>query len=54
MRALGLQRFAPCPVLTPGERHGIRNTGRTSLKTLNLYYPPAYDDDEETLPPGRQ
>ena len=26
-----------------GERHEIRNTGRTPLKTLNFYYPPAFD-----------
>jgi hypothetical protein len=35
-----------------GERHEIRNTGRTFLTTLNFYYPPAYDQDEETLPAG--
>ncbi len=40
-------------VVQRGERHEIRNTGRTSLKTLNLYYPPAYDRDEDTLPAGR-
>jgi len=36
-----------------GERHEIRNTGRTLLKTINFYSPPAYDQDEETLPAGR-
>jgi mannose-6-phosphate isomerase-like protein (cupin superfamily) len=25
-----------------GDRHEIRNTGRSPLKTLNLYVPPAY------------
>jgi len=25
-----------------GERHEIRNTGRTLLKTMNVYHPPAY------------
>lgn len=40
-------------VVERGERHEIHNTGRTSLKTLNLYYPPAYDQDGEALPAGR-
>lgn len=30
-----------------GERHEIRNTGRSPLKTLNFYSPPAYDADGE-------
>jgi len=37
-----------------GERHEIRNTGRTPLKTLNFYSPPAYRDDGEPLPAGRR
>lgn len=41
-------------VIERGERHEIRNTGRTSLKTLNLYSPPAYDEEEEELPAGEQ
>ena len=36
-----------------GTTHEIRNTGRTSLKTLNLYVPPAYRADGEELPRGR-
>ena len=36
-----------------GERHEIRNTGRTLLKTLNFYTPPAYDADGEPLRAGR-
>jgi mannose-6-phosphate isomerase-like protein (cupin superfamily) len=36
------------------ERHEIRNTGRTLLKTLNFYSPPAYRDDGEPLPAGRR
>jgi len=36
------------------ERHEIRNTGRTPLKTLNFYSPPAYDDAGEPLPAGRR
>ncbi|TYT25493.1 cupin domain-containing protein [Luteimonas viscosa] len=41
-------------VIERGERHEIRNTGRTLLKTLNLYSPPAYRDDGEPLPAGRR
>jgi mannose-6-phosphate isomerase-like protein (cupin superfamily) len=41
-------------VVERGERHEIRNTGRTPLKTLNLYYPPAYDQEEEPLPAGKK
>ncbi|MBP6798928.1 MAG: cupin domain-containing protein [Luteimonas sp.] len=37
-----------------GETHEIRNTGRTPLKTLNFYSPPAYRDDGEPLPAGRR
>jgi mannose-6-phosphate isomerase-like protein (cupin superfamily) len=33
-----------------GERHEIRNTGRTPLKTLNLYSPPGYTQDGDELP----
>lgn len=40
-------------VIERGERHEIRNTGRTLLKTLNVYSPPAYDDAGEPLPAGR-
>lgn len=36
-----------------GTAHEIRNTGRTPLKTLNLYVPPAYRSDGEELPRGR-
>lgn len=36
-----------------GTNHEIRNTGRTPLKTLNLYVPPAYRSDGEELPRGR-
>jgi mannose-6-phosphate isomerase-like protein (cupin superfamily) len=32
-----------------GERHEIRNTGRTPLKTLNFYVPPAYDRKGEAV-----
>jgi mannose-6-phosphate isomerase-like protein (cupin superfamily) len=36
-----------------GTTHEIRNTGRTPLKTLNVYVPPAYRSDGNELPRGR-
>ena len=36
-----------------GDRHEIRNTGDTPLKTLNVYVPPAYTDDGDELPAGK-
>jgi mannose-6-phosphate isomerase-like protein (cupin superfamily) len=36
-----------------GDRHEIRNTGRTPLRTLNVYVPPAYTKAGEELPRGR-
>jgi mannose-6-phosphate isomerase-like protein (cupin superfamily) len=36
-----------------GAPHEIRNTGRTPLKTLNIYVPPAYESDGDELPRGR-
>ena len=36
-----------------GDRHEIRNTGRTLLKTLNVYVPPAYRKDGNELPAGK-
>src|SRR5689334_13810605 len=35
-----------------GETHEIRNTGRTMLKTLNVYVPPAYTAAGDELPRG--
>jgi mannose-6-phosphate isomerase-like protein (cupin superfamily) len=35
------------------ERHEVRNTGRTPLRTLNFYRPPAYAADGEPLAAGR-
>ena len=32
-----------------GDKHEIRNTGRTLLRTLNFYVPPAYATDEKPL-----
>jgi mannose-6-phosphate isomerase-like protein (cupin superfamily) len=37
-----------------GSTHEIRNTGRTPLKTLNLYVPPAYTAKGDPLPRGRK
>jgi mannose-6-phosphate isomerase-like protein (cupin superfamily) len=36
-----------------GQTHEIRNIGRTPLRTLNFYVPPAYSRDGEELPAGR-
>jgi mannose-6-phosphate isomerase-like protein (cupin superfamily) len=36
-----------------GEQHEIRNTGRSPLKTLNVYSPPAYTRSGEELPAGK-
>jgi mannose-6-phosphate isomerase-like protein (cupin superfamily) len=37
-----------------GDTHEIRNTGRTPLKTLNVYVPPGYRKDGDELPRGRK
>ncbi len=36
-----------------GDVHEIRNTGRTALKTLNFYVPPAYGTAGDELAPGK-
>ena len=36
-----------------GETHEIRNTGRTPLRTLNVYVPPAYTRKGNERPAGR-
>lgn len=41
-------------VIEKGEHHEVRNTGRTLLKTLNFYYPPAFDADGDPKGPGRE
>ena len=33
-----------------GDEHEVRNTGRTPLRTLNLYLPPAYTKQGDELP----
>jgi mannose-6-phosphate isomerase-like protein (cupin superfamily) len=40
-------------LIEKGENHEIRNTGRTELRTVNIYVPPAYKKNGDTLPPGR-
>jgi mannose-6-phosphate isomerase-like protein (cupin superfamily) len=37
-----------------GVKHEVRNTGRTPLRTLNVYVPPAYKKDGNPLPRGRK
>ena len=39
-------------VIEHGETHEIRCTGEESLRTVNFYSPPDYDDDGEELPAG--
>lgn len=40
-------------VIEKGERHEVRNTGTGLLKTLNFYYPPAFDADGDPVGPGK-
>ena len=40
-------------VIEKNDRHEIRNTGRTLLRTLNFYVPPAYDKDGEPNSRGK-
>ncbi|MFD0740479.1 cupin domain-containing protein [Lysobacter koreensis] len=40
-------------VIERRERHEVRNTGRTLLKTLNFYTPPAFDAQGDPVGPGR-
>jgi len=35
-----------------GERHELRNNGRTLLKLLNFYSPPAFDAQGDPVGPG--
>jgi mannose-6-phosphate isomerase-like protein (cupin superfamily) len=37
-----------------GERHEIKNTGRTLLRTINFYVPPAYDRRGHPLSRGKR
>jgi mannose-6-phosphate isomerase-like protein (cupin superfamily) len=40
-------------LIEAGDRHEIRNTGRSLLKTVSVYAPPAYRDEQTELPAGR-
>ena len=40
-------------VIEKGEKHEVCNTGRTLLKTLNFYYPPAFARDGDPKGLGR-
>lgn len=51
-RKVALQRGVLL-VIERGERHTIVNTGRTLLRTLNFYSPPAFRADGSTRPAGR-
>ncbi len=35
------------------DRHEVRNSGRTLLRTLNFYVPPAYSKSGDELPPAK-
>jgi mannose-6-phosphate isomerase-like protein (cupin superfamily) len=37
-----------------GDEHEVRNTGRSLLRTLNVYVPPAYAPDGDELSAGRR
>lgn len=41
-------------LIESGERHEIRNVGRTLLRTLNFYVPPAYTQRGDELPRGKR
>ena len=41
-------------VIEHGERHEIDNTSDQWLKTLNFYYPPAFDAQGNPVGPGKQ
>jgi mannose-6-phosphate isomerase-like protein (cupin superfamily) len=40
-------------LIEAGDRHEIRNTGHSLLKTISVYLPPAYRDEDTELPAGR-
>ena len=40
-------------LIEAGDTHEIRNTGRSLLKSVNVYLPPAYDGEGEELPSGK-
>jgi len=48
-----LLRARTLMLIERGDTHEIRNTGRSKLRTLNVYVPPAYGKNSEPLPRGR-
>ena len=40
-------------LIEAGDTHEIRNTGRSLLKTVNVYVPPAYDSGGDERPAGK-
>jgi mannose-6-phosphate isomerase-like protein (cupin superfamily) len=40
-------------LMEAGDRHEIRNTGRSLLKTVSVYVPPAYLDEKTEFPAGK-
>ena len=51
-RAVSL-RAGSLVLIEHGDEHEVRNTGRTPLRTLNLYAPPAYTKSGDELPRGK-
>jgi mannose-6-phosphate isomerase-like protein (cupin superfamily) len=51
-RAVSL-RAGSLVLIEHGDEHEVRNTGRTPLRTLNLYAPPAYTTRGDELPRGK-
>ena len=41
-------------LIEKGDTHEIRNTGRTLLKTVSVYVPPAFTKSGDELPRGRK
>ena len=52
-RAIALKR-GTLLLIERRQEHEIRNDGRTALKTLNVYVPPAYSRDGNAIGPGRR
>ncbi len=52
-RRVGL-RAGVVLLIGQGDRHEILNTGRTALRTVNFYTPPAYTRTGTELPRGRR
>ena len=46
-------KYGTLLLIEHGDEHEIRNTGRSALKTLNFYNPPAYTKSGDELPPAK-